>query len=49
MEEIKHDENCPHCVEKARQEAESEELNFAVLIALVPILTITFLSNAGLF
>lgn len=49
MEEIKHDPNCPHCAEKTRQEAESEELNFAVLIALMPILTITFLSNAGIF
>jgi len=34
---------------RAQEEAQSEELNFAVLIALVPILTITFLSNVGLF
>lgn len=49
MEEIKHDPECPHCVAKAEAEKEVEELNFAVLVALMPILTITLLSNMGLF
>jgi hypothetical protein len=49
MEETKHAKDCPHCEMRAQEEAQSEELNFAVLIALVPILTITFLSNVGLF
>ncbi|MFA6047921.1 MAG: hypothetical protein WCV59_04920 [Parcubacteria group bacterium] len=42
-------EDCPHCGKRAEEEAESNELNMAILIALVPALTITLFSNLGLF
>jgi hypothetical protein len=47
--ETKHAAGCPHCEAREKEELESEELNFAVLIALMPVLTITLLSNMGLF
>jgi len=40
---------CPHCVEREEQDAQTEELNLAILIALVPAMTITLFSNMGLF
>lgn len=42
-------EKCPHCVRKEQEEAEREELNLAILIALMPALTITLFSSLGLF
>lgn len=39
---------CPQCEKRAREEKESEELNLAVLVALVPVLAITLFSNIGL-
>lgn len=41
--------NCPHCMRREEEEKEAEELNLAILIALVPALTITLFSNMGLF
>ncbi|MFA5961572.1 MAG: hypothetical protein WC848_02745 [Parcubacteria group bacterium] len=40
---------CPDCVKRATMDAENELMNFAILLALMPALTITFLSNAGFF
>ncbi|HRY82412.1 MAG TPA: hypothetical protein P5232_01750 [Candidatus Moranbacteria bacterium] len=39
---------CPACEKRALEEQESEEINFAVLVALVPILTITLFNTVGL-
>jgi hypothetical protein len=41
--------NCPDCAKRLAEHAESELMNFAILLALMPALTITFLSNAGFF
>lgn len=49
MEEITHDPNCVHCQKRAQAEKEAEELSFAILIALVPAMTITLFSSMGLF
>jgi hypothetical protein len=46
MEETKC--KCAECERREELEREANELNFAVLVALVPILTITFFSNIGL-
>jgi hypothetical protein len=40
---------CPVCEEREREHQESEELGFAVLIALMPLMAITLFSNMGLF
>jgi hypothetical protein len=40
---------CPECEERQREHEESEELGFAVLIALMPLMVITLFSNMGLF
>ncbi|NTU66369.1 MAG: hypothetical protein HGB08_00430 [Candidatus Moranbacteria bacterium] len=40
---------CPECKRRAEAEKEHEEMNFAILLALVPALVITFFGNAGLF
>ena len=40
--------NCPQCEARVVQEQEAEELNFAILVALVPVLTITLFSTMGL-
>jgi hypothetical protein len=42
-------EKCAHCEARAIEEEESDQLGMAVLIALVPALTITLFSNLGLF
>jgi hypothetical protein len=41
------EDDCPHCVKAAADHAANEEMNLAILIALVPALTLTFLSSAG--
>jgi len=48
MEEIKKCD-CPECQRRAEEEKVQEEMNFAILLALVPALVITFFSSAGLF
>ncbi len=40
---------CPDCAKRALEHKEAEIMNFAILLALMPALTITFLSNAGFF
>ncbi len=46
MEETKC--KCPHCEAREAEEEQNEELNFAVLVALVPVLTITLFNTVGL-
>lgn len=40
---------CPECEKREAEHQESETMNFAILLALMPALTVTFLSNAGFF
>jgi hypothetical protein len=40
---------CPVCKKREEEIVEAEGLNLAILLALMPALTITFLSNAGFF
>jgi len=40
---------CPYCLKREEEQKEMDELGLAVLIALVPALTITLFSNLGLF
>lgn len=40
---------CPVCAKRDEEEAIQEDLNFAILIALVPALAITLFSTMGLF
>ncbi|HLN18844.1 MAG TPA: hypothetical protein VK255_01595 [Patescibacteria group bacterium] len=42
-------EKCPHCGRHEAEQEEMDQLNLAILIALVPALTITLFSNLGLF
>lgn len=42
-------EKCRHCGEREESDAQMDELNLAILIALIPALTITLFSNLGLF
>lgn len=46
MEETKC--TCAECERRAQEEKETEDMNFAVLLALVPALVVTLLSNVGL-
>ena len=41
--------NCPHCAKRHKEEAQAEEFNFAVLIALVPLMVFTLFGQVGLF
>jgi hypothetical protein len=40
---------CVHCDKRAKVEAEQHEFNFAVLIALVPLMVFTLFGQIGLF
>jgi hypothetical protein len=40
---------CPECAKREQEAKESHEMNFAVLVALLPMLTITLFGNLGLF
>ena len=40
---------CPHCAKRMKDDIQAEEFNFAVLIALVPLLVFTFFGQLGLF
>jgi len=48
MEETKKCD-CPDCEKRAQEHARSEEMGLAILIMLMPVMTLTLLSNAGLF
>jgi hypothetical protein len=47
--ETKVQEECPHCVAKAQEEKRNEEMGLAILIMLMPAMTLTVFSNIGLF
>ena len=40
---------CPHCDRREAEIAKSEEINLAILIALVPAMAATLFSGMGLF
>ena len=39
---------CPECEKRAEEHREAEEFGLAVLIALMPVLTLTLFGNIGL-
>lgn len=41
--------SCPNCEKRQLEDARREEANFAVLVALVPMLTLTMFNVMGLF
>ncbi len=43
------EQKCVHCAKKHKEETQSEEFNFAVLIALVPLMVFTLFGQIGLF
>ncbi|MFA6973536.1 MAG: hypothetical protein WC238_02225 [Parcubacteria group bacterium] len=51
MEEVTKCDNptCPDCVKRAEEIKEAEQMAFAFLLALMPMLTITLFGNMGLF
>ncbi|MFA5993875.1 MAG: hypothetical protein WC823_02835 [Parcubacteria group bacterium] len=48
MEPQMHEE-CPHCVAKAQEEKRNDEMGLAILIMLMPAMTLTVFSSMGLF
>lgn len=48
METLESQESCPHCAVTAKKAAESEEVSFAFLLALMPVLVITLFGQVGL-
>jgi hypothetical protein len=56
MEEIKepldtgipHDPQCPDCAKRLAEEGMAEEMNFAILIALTPVMVFTLINFTGL-
>jgi len=51
-EDIKKEEgcgsDCPECRKRAEQIKREEERNFAILVAMVPVMVFTFISTAGI-
>jgi hypothetical protein len=43
------DKTCPDCVKRSQEMKEAEELAFAFLVALTPLMTLTLFGNMGLF
>lgn len=41
--------HCPECEKRELEAQESETMNFAILLALMPAVTISFLNTAGFF
>ncbi len=48
MEESKIYNECPHCKKREEDEKNQEEMNLAVLLALVPMLVMTLFSQIGI-
>ncbi len=42
-------DQCPHCVKRAKEDARREEINFAILVAIMPLMVVTIMGNMGLF
>ncbi len=47
METPKH--SCPDCEKRHKDEVQAAEFNFAVLVALVPLMVFTLFGQMGLF
>ncbi|HEX8974596.1 MAG TPA: hypothetical protein VF817_03870 [Patescibacteria group bacterium] len=47
MQQTQH--KCPHCTKRANEEKQQEEMHFAVLVSLVPLLVFTLFGQMGLF
>ena len=41
--------DCPHCEAKKHEEKINDEMGLAILIMLMPAMTLTIFSNLGLF
>lgn len=41
--------DCPHCIKREQEIRQAEEHGFAILVALMPLLTVTLLSGLGIF
>ncbi len=48
METLESQDSCPTCAKVAKEATDNEEVSFAFLLALVPVLTITFFGQIGL-
>lgn len=48
-EQVAHTCPCPECEKRKEELKKSEQAGMEILVALMPLLTITFLSNLGLF
>ncbi|KKP70995.1 MAG: hypothetical protein UR69_C0002G0162 [Candidatus Moranbacteria bacterium GW2011_GWE2_35_2-] len=46
--ETKNIKKCVHCENRAKEDSGQEEINFAVLLALVPLMTLTLFSQLNL-
>jgi hypothetical protein len=46
--ENKKNEKCVHCVKRKVEDDSQEEVNFAVLLALVPLIVLTFFNQINL-
>jgi hypothetical protein len=42
------EQECPHCVKTAQEVAQNEEVSMAFLLALVPVISLTFFGQLGL-
>lgn len=40
--------DCPHCVKREQETAQNEEISLAFLLALVPVISLTFFGQIGL-
>lgn len=40
--------DCPHCVKTAQETRQNEEISMAFLLALVPVISLTFFGQIGL-
>jgi nitrate reductase NapE component len=47
-ESVASEDSCPSCAKTAMVTKENDEVSFAFLLAIVPVLTITFFGQVGL-
>ena len=46
--EPKMEHECPHCQRRAEEESSNDEMGLAILLMLMPAMTLTLFSNIGL-
>ncbi len=46
---MEQEQECPHCVAKAQADKRNDEMGLAILIMLMPAMTLTVFSSMGLF